>query len=145
MIRCQECIFFYPTCTCRRFPLKELCSRSEWQKKKKEGAISILLFLSLTDEIRSKENQEQHKQTLLTMWYRRLNTTFMSFIGLFGVVRLWESWCFWIPVINSGSQQVCESLRRDMKERCATTPKCGISSCSRPQEGGGGAGGGVGN
>lgn len=39
-------------------PLKQLCSHSERLKK---GTICVLLFLSMTDEIHSKANQEQHK------------------------------------------------------------------------------------
>lgn len=102
--------FFYPTCTCRRFPLKQLCSRSEWQKKRRCDQHSSF---SIHDRrIHSKENQEQHKQTLLTMWYLPLPTAEHDFHVFYWTVRcrqamrelvllntghkLWQSTSLWV-------------------------------------------------
>lgn len=65
MIRCQECIFFfYQTCTCRRFPLKQLCSRSARQNREQSA---FFFFLSMTDK--NPFEGEPGVTCPLTMWY----------------------------------------------------------------------------
>lgn len=65
-----------------------------------------------------------------------MNTLLMYYWIFFCVIKLWESWCLSILLINHGSQQVNESLAGTWK----TVAQRALSAsspltCSRPQEG----------